>query len=74
MNILPYTFSRLMNIRVEIKTKQELLNEMQIMNNSIGIEKLNEQYDSIASQFLVVSLPKSPVKPIAAQITLTQPG
>jgi hypothetical protein len=63
-----------MNIRVEIKTKEEILNELKLLNNSIGTEKLNSEDDSFASQFLVVSLPKSPNKPIATRITLTQPS
>ena len=71
---MPQTFNKLINIRVEIKTKERILNELKILNNSIGSEKLNAEDDSFSSQFLVVSLPKSPAKPISTQITLTQPS
>jgi len=66
LKIEPATFHQLVNIRVEIKSKDQLLNELKIMNKQLE----NFDFNSLASDFIIINFPQNPNNSISTSITL----
>ena len=56
----------MVNIRVEVKSKDQILNELEIMNN----KQENFDFDSVASDFIVINFSQNPNNSISTQISL----
>ena len=74
MQITSGSFDQLTSIRIEMKSKDQVLSELEIENKNEAIQKLNEFSEAtLASEFVEIDFPTKPKKPIETTLKLKNP-